>query len=172
VQRHANQYLRDENIFKKRVSIFFSLLKVMNITIFIWTFFYSSDGDILIFIKILSFVMIYYFIKYVCISLLGYLFKKTQIASLTLFFTNLYDKILSLFLFPLLVLSNFFIIEITHLLFPAGLILILGFFILKIYWLSIIGIKSFGLSRFYLFIYICLLEFFPILLIVKRAILI
>ena len=42
-------------------------------------------------------------------------------------------------------------------------VLLLLFFLLKIYWNLKIGIKSYGLSRFYLFIYIFIIEFFPLL---------
>ena len=37
-QRYANQYLRDDNVFKRRVNILFSILMILNISLFIWGF--------------------------------------------------------------------------------------------------------------------------------------
>ena len=90
-----------------------------------------------------------------------------QIGSLALFFTNLYDKVFALFAFPLLVLFHFYYTDIKE---ESSILLfsVLSlFFVLKIYWKLKIGIKSFGLPRFYLFMYICLLEFFPLVLVYR-----
>ncbi|MBT5353673.1 MAG: DUF4271 domain-containing protein [Flavobacteriales bacterium] len=167
VQRYANQYLRDENVFKKRVNILFSTLMILNISLFIWSFKLSEKTGLISLIIIMLFVALYYIVKYILIWFLGVLLKMKQISEIALFFTTLFDKVFALFTFPVLLFFHFFIIDVkgysTTLIFSFLVI----FFLLKIFWTLKIGIKSFGLSRFYLFLYICILEFFPLLLLYR-----
>ena len=166
-QRHANQYLRDENVLKTRVNILFSILMILNISLSIWSFKLSEQTGLISLIRIILFVVLYYVVKYILIWFLGVLLKMKQISEIALFFTTLFDKVFALFIFPLLLLFHFFVIDVkgysTTLIFSFLLI----FFLLKIFWILKIGIKSFGLSRFYLFLYICILEFFPLLLLYR-----
>jgi hypothetical protein len=166
-QRYANQYLRDDNVFKRRMNILFSTLMILNISLFIWSFRLSEQIGLIELIKIILLVTLYYVIKYILIWFLGVLLKMKQISEIALFFTTLFDKVFALFTFPLLLFFHFFVIDVkehsTILIFSFLLI----FFLLKIFWILKIGIKSFGLSRFYLFLYICILEFSPLLLLYR-----
>ena len=169
-QRHANKYLRDDNVFKRRVNILFSILMILNISIFIWSFKFSDKIGLIYLIKIIFFVVLYYVIKYILMWILGVVLKMKQILQVALFFTTLFDKVFSLFTFPLLLFCHFFIIDVkgysTILIFSFLLL----FFLLKIFWTLKIGIKSFGLSHFYLFLYVCILEFFPLLLLYREIV--
>lgn len=166
-QRYANQYLRDDNLFKKRVNILFSTLMILNISLFIWSFKLSEKSGLVDLIIIIFLVALYYTVKYILISFLGILLNMKKVSGIALFFTTLFDKVFALFILPFLLFFHFFIIDIksysTILIFTFLII----FFLLKIFWTIKIGIKSFGLSRFYLFLYICILEFFPLLLLYK-----
>lgn len=166
-QRHANQYLRDENIFKRTVNILFNLLMIIILSFFIWSVSPSENYDFTQFLKIIIYTILYYLLKFICIWFLGHLLKMHQIANIALFFTTLFDKVFALFAFPILVLFHFYISDIseqTTLIICSFLII---FFVLKIFWTLKIGIKSFGLSGFYLFLYICILEFFPLVLLYR-----
>jgi hypothetical protein len=70
-------------------------------------------------------------------------------------------------LFPLVVVIYFFSIDIssTMLMISLGLFIIL--FMLKLFWLWKIGTNSFGLPQVYIFLYLCSIEIFPLLLLVK-----
>ena len=166
-QRYASQYLRDDNVFKRRMNILFSTLMILNISLFIWSFRLSEQIGLIELIKIILLVTLYYVVKYILIWFLGVLLKMKQISEIALFFTTLFDKVFALFTFPLLLFFHFFVIDVkehsTILIFSFLLI----FFLLKIFWILKIGIKSFGLSRFYLFLYICILEFSPLLLLYR-----
>lgn len=166
-QRYANQYLRDDNIFKRRVNILFSILMIINISFFVSSVISPVDLSLELLIKTILYTSLYYFAKFVCIWFVGVLLKMKQIGSLSLFFTTLFDKVFALFAFPLLVLFHFYYTDITE----ESSILLFGilslFFLLKIYWKLRIGIKSFGFPRFYLFLYICILEFFPLILLYR-----
>ena len=167
---YAKKYLRDENVFKRRVNILFSALMILNISIFIWTLGEQLSNSLSSFLFIVLFVMLYYSVKYLLLKFLGFLLKIKQIADVAVFFTNLYDKIFALFCLPCLLFFHFFLIDLdiyfSYLMFG----IFISFFILKIFWIFRIGIKSFGLSSFYLFLYICMLEFFPLLFVVNKGI--
>jgi hypothetical protein len=164
-QRYANQYLRDDNVFKRRVSILFSFLMILNISFFIWSTQETEQNNLSYLGKILLFTITYYLIKYLVIWFLGYLLKMKQISTIAVFFTTLFDKVFALFSFPFLIV--FHISGFSELSIFSILIL---FFTLKIFWVIKIGIKSFGLSSFYLFLYICILEFFPLLLLYRELV--
>jgi len=166
-QRFANQYLRDDNVFKRRVNILFTILMILNISFFISSLISPASLTLRLLIKTIFYTSLYYFAKFICVKFVGVLLKMKQIGSLALFFTNLYDKVFALFAFPLLVLFHFYYTDIKE---ESSILLfsvLCLFFLLKIYWKLKIGIKSFGLSRFYLFVYICLLEFFPLVLVYR-----
>ena len=166
-QRYANQYLRDDNVFKRRVNNIFSILMVLNISFFIWTINVGVESSLFNLVSVFIFVIIYYLLKYIIIMFLGILLKMKQISIVALFFTTLFDKVFALFSFPLLLIYYFYFQDVHEysILIISGLMIL--FFILKIFWMLKIGIKSFGLSSFYLFLYICILEFFPLTLLCR-----
>ena len=166
-QRFANQYLRDDNVFKRRVNNIFSILMVLNISFFIWTINFRIESSLFNLVSVFIFVIIYYFLKYIIIMFLGILIKMKQISTVALFFTTLFDKVFALFSFPLLLIYYFYSQDLQEysILIISGLLIL--FFILKIFWMLKIGIKSFGLSSFYLFLYICILEFSPLALLYR-----
>ena len=166
-QRYANQYLRDDNVFKRRVNILFTILMILNISFFISTVLSQLNISLVLLTKTIFFTSLYYFVKCVCIHFVGVLLKMKQISTIALFFTTLFDKVFALFAYPLLVLFHFYYTDITE---QSSILLfcfLFLFILLKIYWKLKIGIKSFGLSRFYLFLYICILEFFPLILLCR-----
>jgi len=166
-QRYANQYLREENVFTFRINILFYILLIINVSLFIWGVNPHFENTYSTIFVVFFFVSVYYLVKYILIKFLGVLLQMKQISRLALFFTTLFDKVFALFIFPLLVMlhfSNFNFADSMEILIFLFLLL---FFVLKLFWLWKIGINSFGLSRFYLFIYICTLEFFPLLLLYR-----
>lgn len=169
-QRYANQYLRDDNVFKRRVSILFSFLMILNISFFIWSIQETEQNNLSNLVKIFLFTISYYLIKYLVIWFLGYLLKMKQISTIAVFFTTLFDKVFAFFSIPFLIVFHFFITDISGFSEASIFSISILFFILKIFWVIKIGIKSFGLSSFYLFLYICILEFFPLLLVYRELV--
>ena len=112
-QRYANQYLRDENVFKRTVNILFNLLMIINLSFFIWSVSPSENYDFTQFLTIFIYTILYYLLKFICIWFLGHLLKMNQIANIALFFTTLFDKVFALFTFPILVLFHFYVSDIT-----------------------------------------------------------
>ena len=164
-QRYANQYLREENAFTERVNFLTFLLMAINFTLIITKF--QAVIDLPTIVSVFFLVLLFFLLKLILIKLLGFFFKVKDLAKLAIFFSLLFDKTLGFVLFPLVVVIYFFSIDIssTMLMISLGLFMIL--FILKLFWLWKIGTNSFGLSQVYIFLYLCSIEIFPLLLLVK-----
>ena len=164
-QRYANQYLRQENAFTERVNFLTFLLMAINFTLIITKF--QAVIDLPTIVSVFFLVVLFFLLKLILIKLLGFFFKVKDLAKLAIFFSLLFDKTLGFVLFPLVVVIYFFSIDIssTMLMISLGLFMIL--FMLKLFWLWKIGTNSFGLSQVYIFLYLCSIEIFPLLLLVK-----
>ena len=164
-QRYANQYLREENAFTERVNFLTFLLMTINFTLIITKF--QAVIDLPTIVSVFFLVVLFFLLKLILIKLLGFFFKVKDLAKLAIFFSLLFDKTLGFVLFPLVVVIYFFSIDIssTMLMISLGLFMIL--FILKLFWLWKIGTNSFGLPQVYIFLYLCSIEIFPLLLLVK-----
>ena len=164
-RRYANQYLKESNAFTERLNLITFFLMIINITLLIvkakeifdlWKIFY-----------VFCFVVLFYVIKIIVIKSLGHLFKLNDISVLAVFFSLLYDKTFGFLLFPLLVLFCFFLFNVSYYLTLSLLLLFVFILIFKLFCFWKIGIKSFGFSPFYIFLYLCFFEIFPILLVFK-----
>ena len=164
-QRYANQYLREENAFTERVNFLTFLLMAINFTLIITKF--QAVIDLWKIVSVFFLVLLFFLLKLILIKLLGFFFKVKDLAKLAIFFSLLFDKTLGFVLFPLVVVIYFFSIDIssTMLMISLGLFIIL--FMLKLFWLWKIGTNSFGLSQVYIFLYLCTIEIFPLLLLAK-----
>ena len=164
-QRYANQYLREENAFTERVNFLTFLLMAINFTLIITKF--QAVIDLWKIVSVFFLVVLFFLLKLILIKLLGFFFKVKDLAKLAIFFSLLFDKTLGFVLFPLVVVIYFFSIDIssTMLMISLGLFMIL--FMLKLFWLWKIGTNSFGLPQVYIFLYLCSIEIFPLLLLVK-----
>jgi hypothetical protein len=164
-QRYANQYLREENAFTERVNFLTFLLMAINFTLIITKF--QAVIDLPTIVSVFFLVVLFFLLKLILIKLLGFFFKVKDLAKLAIFFSLLFDKTLGFVLFPLVVVIYFFSVDIssTVLMISLGLFIIL--FMLKLFWLWKIGTNSFGLSQVYIFLYLCTIEIFPLLLLAK-----
>jgi len=167
-QRYANQYLREENAFTERVSFITFLLMSINISLIILKL--IPKTSVLETFSLIGAVMLFFIIKIGLILLLGSIFRVKDIARLGIFFSFLFDRALGCFLFPLVIVFYFFAFNIT----PFIMLLVAGIFIvlllLKLFWLWKIGTNAFGLSHFYIFLYLCTLEISPLLLLGKGVV--
>tara|TARA_B100001250_G_C19712378_1_gene749808 strand:- start:451 stop:1092 length:642 start_codon:yes stop_codon:yes gene_type:complete len=164
-QRYANQYLRQENAFTERVSFLTFLLMNINFTLIIAKF--QEVMGLRAVFSLFSLVAVFFLLKLIVIKTLGFLFKVQDLAKLAVFFSLLFDKTLAFVLSPLVVMLYFFSFEISSAILIVSLCLFIVFLILKLFWLWKMGANSFGLSQVYIFLYLCFLEFFPLLLLAK-----
>ena len=137
----------------------------INFTLIITKF--QAVIDLPTIVSVFFLVVLFFLLKLILIKLLGFFFKVKDLAKLAIFFSLLFDKTLGFVLFPLVVVIYFFSVDIssTVLMISLGLFIIL--FMLKLFWLWKIGTNSFGLPQVYIFLYLCSIEIFPLLLLVK-----
>ena len=164
-QRYANQYLREENGFTERVNLLTFLLMTINFTLIIVKL--QEERNLCTISLVFLLVILFFLFKQVFVRLLGLLFKVKDLAKLAVFFSFLFDKTLGFVLSPIVIMLYFFHFEISSALLLAALVLFISSLILKLFWLWKIGANSFGLSQVYIFLYLCCLEIFPLLLLGK-----
>jgi hypothetical protein len=114
--------------------------------------------------------MLFFIIKIGLILLFGSIFREKDIAKLGIFFSFLFDRALGFFLFPLLIVIYFFAFNITHFVMPIVAIVFVVLLFLKLFWIWRIGTNAFGLSHFYIFLYLCALEISPLLIVAKGVV--
>jgi hypothetical protein len=167
-QRYANQYLKEENAFTERVNLITFLLMSINISLIILKL--IPKTSILETFSLIGAVMLFFIIKIGLILLLGSIFQVKDIAKLGIFFSFLFDRSLGFFLFPLLILLYFFAFNITHFVMLIVAIVFIVLLLLKLFWLWKIGTNAFGFSPLYIFLYLCMLEISPLLLLGKGVV--
>ncbi|WP_372640836.1 DUF4271 domain-containing protein [Ancylomarina sp.] len=168
----ANNLFLEKNINMVKGSAIINLLFVVNISLFVVSIInhnlissaqeYGFKEFILIFIVIL----LLYLGKVVVIRSLGYVFKGSNESKEYVFTTFLYNKNLGLFLFPVIIALPFVQAHAVVWLMYIGVFMIFFFFILRIArGLKILLRKH--VSIFYMILYLCALEIFPLLMIYK-----
>ena len=167
-QRYANQYLREENAFTERVSFITFLLMSINISLIILKL--VPKNSVLETFSLIGGVMLFFILKIGLILLLGSIFRLKDISKLGVFFSFLFDRALGFFLFPLLIVIYFFAFNITHFVMPIVAIVFVVLLFLKLFWIWRIGTNAFGLSHFYIFLYLCALEISPLLIVAKGVV--
>lgn len=167
-QRYANQYLREENAFTERVSFITFLLMSINISLIILKL--VPKTSVLETFSLIVGVMLFFIIKIGLILLLGSIFRVKDIAKLGIFFSFLFDRTFGFLLFPLIILVYFFAFNITPFIMLILAIIFIVLLLLKLFWLWKIGTNAFGLSHFYIFLYLCTLEISPLLLLGKGVV--
>ena len=167
-QRYANQYLRQENAFTERVSFITFLLMSINISLIILKL--VPKTSVLETFSLIAGVMLFFILKIGLILLLGSILRVKDIAKLGLFFSFLFDRALGFFLFPLLIALYFFAFNITPFVMLIVAIVFMILLLLKLFWLWKIGTNAFGLSHFYIFLYLCTLEISPLLFLGKGVV--
>ena len=98
----------------------------------------------------------------------GYIFAEISFVQEYLFNVHMYNRVLGIFLFPVVVAFAFIQTDVINhrLILYAGLGVILTFFILRIIRGIQISIKS-NISILYMFLYFCTFEILPIVLLGK-----
>ena len=168
----TNNLFLEKNINIIKGSVILNLLFVVNVSLFainIMNHFSPSVdrmGGFKEFVLIFVAVSLLYIGKTVLIRSLGYVFKGTNESKEYLFNVFLYNKNLGLFLFPVIIALPFVQVHAVVWLINIGLLVAFFFYILRI----IRGLKILfrkHVSVFYMILYLCALEIFPLLMIYK-----
>ena len=164
--RYASQYLRQDNAFTERVNwlTFFILLINFSLLIYINPIITEYFNG---YIYVLLFLLIFYTLKFLLLTFLGRLLFIEEITRLTIFYSFLSDKSLSIIITPLVITLYFFSYNLDVLILSVILFLATCLLISKLYWIWKVGTNSFGLPSVYIFLYLCILEIYPFVLITK-----
>ncbi len=168
-QRHANQFLRETinvNISPYLISIF-----VLVLTIFVshpsWN---QTNWSILVIIEYTLFISLTLGAKYLLIRWIGHLFQQLYLFEEVIFISFLFEQVAGLILFPVLVLSIYAPFDSLKCL-QIGLLLLVLFLLLKWFRMIYLGFFKSSFSKTHLFIYLCLLEILPLVVIIKHFLL-
>ena len=162
-QRYANQYLKEENVFTERVTLLVTIIMLINISLFFAKSIYGAD---LVPIEFWNTALVIV-ILFIVIRLLGHIFMLNSLAKLGVYFSFLFDRVMGIVLFPIVVFMFFSPIYAHSVLIAFSVGIILAFLLIKVFWIWKIGIGGFGLSKTYLFLYLCILEISPLLVLAK-----
>jgi len=137
----------------------FHLLKITKPSIFIYTSFY-------IILSCFIFILLLYFIRFLINKIVGFLLDQQQVFNEFIHSYFIYLKVMGLALLPLVTIISF-ISENYRLIFLIfGIIIIFILYTLSIFRATRIMIKK-GILIFYWILYLCTIEFLPIILLYK-----
>ena len=163
--RYASQYLRQDNAFTERVNWITFIVLLINFSLL---FLYQNSSIYMLEFLIVFFsIAAYYFFKFLVIRFLGKLLYIKEITRLTVFFSYLSDKSLAVIISPIILILYFLSFDVNLILINIIVIIGLIFLLLKSFWIWRVGTNSFGLPSFYIFLYLCILELPPFVLITK-----
>jgi hypothetical protein len=172
--RTIAQLYRGEYPLNSRTSLFLSLLYISVMSVFIYQAIsykgleskFDFPGLILFLFICLSLILAY-FVKIISIHLSGYLFRFEGITKEYTFGIFIFNKILGLMLLPVIILLAFVTVIPLQYLFTCGLVLISLTLISRLLWIIYNGMNTAGISKYYLFLYLCALEILPLLVLIK-----
>ena len=163
--RYASQYLKQDNAFTQRVNWLTFIILLISMSLL---FLYQEESlGFSSFFIIFGCILFYYMLKFLIINFLGKLFFIKEISRITIFFSYLSDKSLALVISPLVLMLYFFSLNITMVLISIVFLIGAAFLVFKLFWIWRIGTDFFGLSSIYIFLYLCILEIYPFVLITK-----
>ncbi len=163
--RYASQYLKQDNAFTQIVNWLTFIILLISMSLL---FLYQEESlGFSSFFIVFGCILFYYMLKFLIINFLGKLFFIKEISRITIFFSYLSDKSLALVISPLVLMLYFFSLNITMVLISIVFLIGAAFLVFKLFWIWRIGTDFFGLSSIYIFLYLCILEIYPFVLITK-----
>ncbi len=128
--------------------------------------FESANHGLLLFGETVVFIVLYYLAKKFIYWFLGVVFNNTYETSEFLFNLDNYNRAASIVLFPIVALIAFYPFQSPRFIVILGVLAAAFFYLMVLRRGAIILLKK-QFSIFYLFLYLCTLEFLPLLLIYK-----
>jgi len=112
-------------------------------------------------------VALVYLVKFLILKFTGWIFNMRDAADTYIFIVFLVNKLLAIFLLPLLIVMTFSLSSWTDILLTLSFIMVGGFFAYR-YMVSFAPVRrEVKVSQFHFFMYLCAFEIIPLLLIYK-----
>jgi hypothetical protein len=170
----ANQIVRDENILVQRASILLNL--VFNLVAALFLYFvsvhynWSLGGMSFGLNRYLFFALIVsaaYALKFLVLKICGYLFRVDKEMATYIFNIFLINNVVGTLLIPVVLFLAFSTMVSTTLLITISIFFIAGGLLYRVIRGIAAGFSSPAFSLYYLFLYLCTLEFAPLIVLIK-----
>lgn len=170
----TNQIVRDENILVQRASVMLNIVFNLVAALFLYFasihFSWSMGGMHAGFNRYLFFVLIVsaaYALKFLVLKICGYLFQVSREMAAYLFNIFLINNVLGMLLIPMVALLAFSNTISTTWIMTLSLFFAAAAFIYRIVRGLALGFASPAFSPYYIFMYLCTLEFAPLIVLIK-----
>ena len=172
--RTLSKFSREEYALNNRLSLGMMLVFILTISLFLYQLNFKYKWmpitygyEFWAYIKIMLIVSGLFFSKNFVIRILGVIFNKPQEAEEQIFNIFLFNKVLGLFLFPVIAGIAFADIAYRNLFLYSAAILLSIIFIYRLLRSFSSYITDPNFSKFYLFMYLCALEIIPLVVVIK-----
>jgi hypothetical protein len=172
--RTVSQMMREEYALTNRVSLGLSLLFIMLVSLFLYQVFvyfgYFGAENFTgpqFYTRICGVITVVFAFKLVAVRILGVVFKMEAAANEYIFNIFLHHKALGLFLFPVTVAIAFMKNAPVRHLIITGWVIIAIVLVYRTLRALLGGVQTGGISKYYLFVYLCTLEILPLIVIIK-----
>jgi hypothetical protein len=168
------QLAREEGLFNERVTLFLFISYIISMALFIFQIvnFYdgnliSGDGNFIFFIQLTFGVALFYLLKIGLFRFSGFVFRSVKETSDYILTIFVFCQIAGILILPFLVLLTYLKSELVIV---AAVILFSMLYVYRFFRGVTTVTSSSKISVYYLFLYLCTLEFLPLLLIAKKII--
>jgi hypothetical protein len=172
--RSVNQLSREGNISNESLSFMLSAVFFISLSVFIYEnlflfipFVFNGNPNHLVFCYILFGSVIFYIIKKQFIKMVGYIFQTKQETKDYLLSTLVFNIVAGMYILPVSFLIYYLPFEWGYWLSVISFVILGIIIIYRVFRSFMIGISLTKFSVFYLFLYLCIIEILPILLILK-----
>lgn len=160
-QKYANQFLREES--RSANKLYILPLFASFVSMYVINHSFTLSGFFYYFLWIITFL----FLKYLLLLWLAYVFQKKYQFEEIIFQSFLYERVVGIVIFPLLLLL--FYSSIPHTLLLNAIYIILVFFMIyKIVRMGYLSFFSTSFSKAHIIIYLCTLEILPLIILSKH----
>lgn len=168
----AKRVREESNILRSRIFHFMNLLFFINLALFVTQWFDYKNWELLglsgifLFLAFFAFVIVVYSLRGAIMAVIDFLFLAK---GSFMYYTStifIYNRMIGLLLLPLIAVIPFINPQVTPWLFYAGFLVVVFFYVFRIFRGLNFGIKN-RLSIFYLILYLCALEILPLLVLYK-----
>ena len=171
-KRFLNQLIRDGDLLSERISLALGFLYLLTASLLLYQIYElllvkrtgSFSEGFLVFVLILAGLFVFWVLKIGLIRFLAYIFRTRQATSEYILNIFIFNIITGVFLLPLLV----FVVYLKSQVFLwASIIIFILFFVFRFSRGFLIGISIPKFPYVFLFVYLCTLEFLPLVILTK-----
>lgn len=171
--RIAGKLAREENVLQQRVTILLFITFILITAAFAYlassyyNFYPFKVTGLQYYYVLIGLILASYVIKLIIVKFIGFVFKTEKEVSEYVFNIVLFNNALGITLFPFVLCLAFSPLNNPSILIKVAIFCMSILFLFRIARGMIIGVSNGGISKFYLFIYLCTLEILPLVVIFK-----